>query len=115
MNIEVNTATANIKYIRVSNYKLEKILSQIRGKLYKDAIKILKYIPQKSSFIIWKALYSAVSNGEHLLNAKKDDFIICEAYANKGSILKRVRPRAKGKAFQIQKKMSHLTIKVKKI
>ncbi len=115
MNNEINIATANIKYIRISSFKLEKILSQIRGKLYKDAINILKYMPQKNSFVIWKALYSAVSNGQHLFNVKKDNFVVYQAYVNKGSILKRVRPRAKGKAFQIQKKISHLTIKVKKI
>ena len=106
------TVSATSKYIRISPTKVDVIISKIRGKTYKEALQILKYLPQKSGAIVWQTLYSAVSNATNNLDLEKEKLIITEAYVNQGPILKRVRPRAQGRAFSIQKKMSHVTIKV---
>lgn len=109
------TVTATSKYIRISPTKVDVIISKIRGKSYKEALQILKYLPQKSGAIVWQTLYSAVSNATNNFDLEKENLIITEAYVNQGPILKRVRPRAQGRAFAIQKKMSHVTIKVAEI
>ena len=106
------TVSATSKYIRISPTKVDVIISKIRGKTYKEALQILKYLPQKSGAIVWQTLYSAVSNATTNFDLEKEKLIITEAYVNQGPILKRVRPRAQGRAFSIQKKMSHVTIKV---
>ena len=112
MNKVKETVSATSKYIRISPTKVDVIISKIRGKSYKEALQILKYLPQKSGAIVWQTLYSAVSNATNNFDLEKENLIITEAYVNQGPILKRVRPRAQGRAFAIQKKMSHVTIKV---
>jgi len=104
--------SATSKYIRISPTKVDVIISKIRGKSYKEALRILKYLPQKAGAIVWQTLYSAISNATNNLNLEKKNLIVSEAFVNQGPILKRMRPRAKGRAFAIQKKMSHITIRV---
>jgi large subunit ribosomal protein L22 len=104
--------SATSKYIRISPTKVNLIIDKIRGKTYKEALQILKYLPQKAGSIVWQTLYSAVSNATNNFDLSKDKLIIKEAFVNKGPILKRMRPRAQGRAFLILKKMSHITIKV---
>jgi large subunit ribosomal protein L22 len=113
MNKQEISATS--KYIRISPSKVNLILKKIRGKSYKEALQILKYLPQKAGAIVWQTLYSAVSNATNNFDLEKENLIISEAYVNQGPILKRMRPRAKGRAFSIQKKMAHLTIKVSEL
>lgn len=98
------------KYLRISPSKLDKILKQIRGKTYVEAVKYLKDIPQKSGLSIWKNLRSAGADAEHNFKIQKETTYISTAFVNRASILKRIQPRAKGKAFKIEKKFSHLTI-----
>ena len=104
--------SATSKYIRISPTKVDLIIKQIRGKTYKQALQILKYLPQKSGAIVWQTLYSAVSNATNNFDLQKENLIISEAFVNQGPILKRMRPRAQGRAFAIQKKMCHVTIRV---
>ena len=104
--------SATSKYIRISPSKVNVIISKIRGKSYKEALQILKYLPQKAGAIVWQTLYSAVSNATHNFDFEKENLIISEAFVNQGPILKRMRARAKGKGAAIQKKMSHITIRV---
>jgi len=112
MENQKQTVSATSKYIRISPSKVDLIIKKIRGKSYKEALQILKYLPQKAGAIVWQTLYSAVSNATNNFDLEKEKLIITEAYVNHGPILKRMRPRAKGRAFGIQKKMTHLTIKV---
>ena len=107
--------SATSKYIRISPTKLDVILAKIRGKSYKEALHILKYLPQKAGAIVWQTLYSAISNATNNFDLVKENLIIKEAYVNQGPILKRMRPRAQGRAYAIQKKMSHVTIRVTEI
>jgi large subunit ribosomal protein L22 len=107
---KVVSATSN--YIRISPTKINVIIAKIRGKTYKEALQILRFLPQKAGAIVWQTLYSAVCNATHNLQCVKERLIIQEAFVNQGQILKRMRPRAQGRAFAIQKKVSHITISV---
>jgi len=112
---EIISATS--KYIRISPTKIDLIISQIRGKTYKEALQILKYLPQKSGAIVWQTLYSAISNATNNFNYEKENLIIVEAFVNKGPggrQIKRVRFINKGRQAPIEKKMSHITIRVSK-
>jgi large subunit ribosomal protein L22 len=112
MTTEKQIVAATSKYIRISPSKVDLIIAKIRGKTYKEALQILKFLPQKAGSIVWQTLYSAVSNATNNFDLEKENLVIVEAYVNQGPILKRMRPRAKGRAFGLQKKMAHLTIKV---
>ena len=87
------SVSATSKYIRISPTKVNVVISKIRGKTYKEALQILKYLPQKSGAIVWQTLYSAVSNATNNFNLEKENLVITEAYVNQGPILKRMRPR----------------------
>jgi large subunit ribosomal protein L22 len=115
MNKLKKIVSATSKYIRISPSKINLVISKVRGKTYKEALQILKYLPQKSGALVWQTLYSAVSNAINNSNLEKENLIIHEAYVNQGPMLKRMRPRARGRAFAIQKKMSHITVKVTEI
>jgi len=106
------TIIVQTKFIHISFTKLNLILNKIKGKTYIESLNILKYLPQKATYIIWQTLYSAISNAINNYKMNKEFIIISEFYVNKGPILKRMRPRAKGKADTIKKKLSHLTIKL---
>lgn len=115
MNKEKEIVSATSKYIRVSPTKIDNIIVKIRGKSYKEALQILKYIPQKAGDIVWQTLYSAVSNAVNNFNLGKENLIIKEAYVNQGPILKRMHPRSRGRGFAIEKKISHVTIRVSEV
>lgn len=104
--------SATSKYIRISPSKVDLIISKVRGKTYREALQILKFLPQKAGALIWQTLYSAVSNAIHNFDLEKENLVISEAFVNNGPMLKRMRPRARGRGFAIQKKMSHITIRV---
>lgn len=110
MNDSKAIVSATSKYIRISPTKINVILELVRGKSYKEALVTLKCLPQKAGVIVWQTLYSAVSNAANNFGLEKENLIILRAYVNQGPILKRMQPRAKGRAFKIQKKISHLTI-----
>jgi large subunit ribosomal protein L22 len=109
---------ATSKYIRISPTKIDRIIKQIRGKTYKEALQILKYLPQKSGAIVWQTLYSAISNATNNFNFEKENLMIALAFVNKGPggrQTKRVRFINKGRQAPIEKKVSHITIGVSKI
>lgn len=100
------------KNVRISPTKINKVLLKIRGKSYKDVMTILSNMTHKISYVIWQTVYSAVSNAANNYKISKDKLIIYKAYANLGPILKRIQPRAKGRAFKIEKKTSYIIISV---
>nr|YP_009295943.1 ribosomal protein L22 [Schimmelmannia schousboei]AOM64878.1 ribosomal protein L22 [Schimmelmannia schousboei] len=100
------------KYLRLSTYKVRRILDQIRGKNYKEARLMLQFMPYRPCKTIIKILESAVSN-LNTNSVNKNQIIIEEAFANEGPTLKRFQPRAQGRAFPIHKPTCHITIKLK--
>ena len=98
------------KHVRISPYKVRIVLDIIRGKGYKEAVAILENTPKAASEPIKKVLMSAGANAENNLGLSKDNLFVAECYADQGPTLKRVMPRAQGRAFRILKRTSHITI-----
>ena len=98
------------KFIRISPYKVRIVLDIIRGKSYAQAVAILENTPKSASEPIKKVLMSAAANAENNLGMSKQDLYVAECYADQGPTLKRVMPRAQGRAFRILKRTSHITI-----
>ena len=102
--------SAKLSYARVSVQKACFILDAIRGKDVNTALAILEYNPRYASSIIKKLLLSAIANAENNNGMNPEKLYIEECYANKGPTMKRIRPRAQGRAYRIEKRMSHITI-----
>lgn len=102
--------SAKLSYARVSVQKACFVLDAIRGKNVQTALGILEYSPRYASSIIKKLLESAIANAENNNGMNAENLYIAECYANKGPTMKRVRPRAQGRAYRIEKRMSHITI-----
>lgn len=101
------------KYLRLSPNKVRRILDQIRGKNYQEAILMLEFMPYKACKIIKKILESAGNNAIKDNRTDRKKLIIKQAFANEGPKLKRFQPRAQGRAFPIHKPTCHITITVK--
>lgn len=108
----MKVSSATTRYIRIGPTKFERLLSKIRGQSYKEAMDVLKSTHEKVAAVIWKTVYSATSSAREKYKCKRESLLISEAFINNGPMLKRMRPRAKGRAAAIQKKFSHLTIRV---
>ena len=102
--------SAKLSYARVSVTKACFVLDAIRRKDVKTALAILDYNPRYASQITAKLLRSAIANAENNNGMDADRLYIEECYANKGPTMKRIRPRAQGRAYRIEKRMSHITI-----
>ena len=100
------------KYVRMSPRKVRRVLDQIRGKSYREALIILEFMPYKACEPIIKVLRSAVANAEHNNGLDPADLVISEAFTDAGPTLRRFRPRAQGRAYQIRKPTCHITIAV---
>ena len=109
---KIKKAIAHGNYIRGSASKVRRVLDQIRGKSYRDALIMLEFMPYRSTEPITKVLRSAVANAEHNLGMDPSTLIISSASANMGPAMKRYRPRAQGRAFAIKKQTCHITISV---
>ncbi len=105
-----NSVRAVAKYVRISPFKVRIVLNIIRGKSYKEALAILENTPKAASLPIKKVLMSAGANAENNKGLSKDDLFVAACFADQGPTLKRVRPRAQGRAFRILKRTSHITI-----
>ena len=108
----IKTAKAHGNYVRGSASKVRRVLDQIRGKSYRDALIMLEFMPYRSTEPITKVLRSAVANAEHNLGMDPSTLIINSASADIGPVMKRFRPRAQGRAFAIKKQTCHITISV---
>ena len=106
-------AKAYLKYARISPRKVQYVLNLIRGKDTKTALAILKNTPKAASEHLIKLLKSAVANAEHNFNMDASNLYISECFVCPGPTLKRVMPRAQGRAFRILKRTSHVTMAVK--
>ena len=105
-------AKAHIKYARISPRKVKIVCDLVRGKDTKTAKAILTQTPKAASELMLKLLSSAVANAENNFGMDPDNLYISETYANPGPILKRIMPQARGRAFRINKRSSHITIVV---
>jgi large subunit ribosomal protein L22 len=106
-------ARAIAKYIRISPLKVNFICNEIRGKQVDEALSILRFTPKKGAKVLEKVLNSAIANAENNFNMDRDKLYVAEAYANDGPQLKRWRPKARGMAYPILKRSSHIGVTVK--
>ncbi len=102
--------SAKLSYARVSVQKACFVLDAIRGKDVTTAKAILEYNPRYASSIIKKLLDSAIANAENNNGMNPENLYIAECFANKGPTMKRIHPRAQGRAYRIEKRVSHITI-----
>ena len=102
--------SAKLSYARVSVTKACFVLDAIRGKDVQTALAILEYNPRYASSLVKKLLQSAIANAENNNGMSRDNLYVAECYANKGPTMKRIQPRAQGRAYRIEKRMSHITV-----
>jgi large subunit ribosomal protein L22 len=108
-------SVARVRHIRVTPMKARRVVNMIRGKQATEALAILKFAPQGASEPVYKLVASAIANAR--VKADKDnqhldeqDLYIAKAFVDEGATLKRFQPRAQGRAFQILKRTSHITV-----
>jgi len=106
-------ARAVARYLRVSPFKARQVADLIRGKDVDEAIGILRFVNKKSAPMIHKVLKSAIANAEHNYDMDADSLYISEIYVDEGPIIKRMRPRAYGRADIRRHRTSHITVVVR--
>lgn len=103
---------AKLRGAQMSAQKARLVADQIRGKRVEQALTILTYSDKKAAHIVKKVLDSAIANAEHNEGADIDELRVSTIFVDEGMTLKRIRPRAKGRADRISKRTCHITIKV---
>ena len=101
--------SAKLSFARMSVQKACFVLDAIRGKDVETALAIVTYNPRYASSVVEKLLNSAIANAENN-GMNRSNLYVAECYANKGPTMKRIHPRAQGRAYRIEKRMSHITI-----
>ena len=104
--------TAKAKRLRLSPQKARLVADQIRGKRVDDAINILSFAPQKAAGLVRKVLESAIANAENNEGADVAELKVSAILVDAGVTMKRIRPRAKGRADRILKRTCHITVSV---
>ena len=102
--------SAKLSYARVSVQKACFVLDAVRGKDVETALAILQYNPRYASSLIKKLIESAAANAENNNGMNRDNLYVAECFANKGPTMKRIHPRAQGRAYRIERRMSHITV-----
>ncbi len=100
------------RHIRMSPQKVRLVLDTIRGKPVGEALNILRFLPHKATLPVAKVLRSASANAENNFNLDPDELVVLRVFADESRTLKRYRPRARGRANQILKRSSHVTVVV---
>ena len=103
---------AKLRFARISPQKCRLVADQVRGKPVAQALQILEFSPKKASHIVRKLLESAIANAENNEGADVDELKVDRIMVDEGPTMKRFKPRAKGRADQILKRTSHITISV---
>lgn len=104
--------TAKHKGARISAQKARLVVDQIRGKTVDEALQILSYSPKKAAHLVKKVLESAIANAEHNNGFDIDELKVATAFIDEGMTMKRIKPRAKGRADRILKRSCHITVRV---
>ena len=110
--LKSNEVRAVSKYVRMGPNKIRRILREIKGKSYEEALLMLEFLPYSACEPIIKVLRSAAANAKNNLGFDEYKLVVKEAYANQWPVMKRFRPRAQGRAYRILKPTSHITIVV---
>ena len=103
---------AKLKGARISAQKARLVADQVRGKPVEEALSLLEFTPKKAAHIVKKILDSAIANAENNEGADVDELKVSSIFVDEGMTMKRLRPRAKGRADRIFKRSCHITVKV---
>jgi len=104
------TAKAHVKNVRVTPRKMRLVVDLVRGKKVEEALSILSVARKRGVPIVEKLILSARANAVNNHNMKEDSLYVHQIYVNEGATLKRIRPRARGRADRIMKRVSHTTV-----
>lgn len=113
LGIGKDEGRAVVRYAKISSRKAKLVIDLIRNKGLDEAYAILKYTPRNASEILYKLLKSAEANAVNNNQLNRDNLYVSEVYAEQGPTLKRIMPRAQGRAFRIRKRTSHITVVLK--
>ncbi|NUY57640.1 50S ribosomal protein L22 [Salinivibrio sp. MA351] len=105
-------AIAKHRFARISPQKARLVADQVRGKDVAQALELLTFSDKKAADLVKKVLESAIANAEHNEGADIDDLSVAKVFVDEGPIMKRIMPRAKGRADRILKRSSHITVVV---
>jgi large subunit ribosomal protein L22 len=113
--LEPARARATAKHVHMSPTKVRRVVALIKGRPLQEALDILRFSPQAAARPLFKVVASAAANAENNLELDRDTLVVSAAYADEGPTLKRIRPRAQGRAYRIRKRTSHITVEVESV
>jgi large subunit ribosomal protein L22 len=113
--LTTNMARAQARFVRVTPQKARRVIDLIRGMSATDAQALLRFAPQAASEPIGKVLDSAIANASNNYNLDPRTLVVSQAFVDEGPTMKRFRPRAQGRASQILKRTSHITVIVESV
>src|SRR3954452_18191746 len=112
---ETPTARATARFVRVTPMKARRVVHLIGSRPTSEALALLQFAPQAASEPVAKVVASAVANAEHNLRLDPEALVVSAAYVDEGPTLKRIRPRAQGRAYRINKRTCHITVEVSEV
>ena len=108
-------ARAVARYVRMSPTKVRRVIALVKGRPLQEALDILRFSPQAAAEPVYKVIASAAANAENNLSIDRDTLVVALLTADEGPTLKRIRPRAQGRAYRIRKRTSHITAEVESV
>ena len=115
LGLQTPVARATARFVRVTPMKARRVVDMIRYLPTDEALALLRFAPQTASEPVAKVVASAVANAEHNLRLDPAALVVSAAFVDEGPTLKRIRPRAQGRAFRINKRTSHITVEVSEV
>ncbi|MFC5992669.1 50S ribosomal protein L22 [Pseudonocardia hispaniensis] len=110
--LELPRAFARARFVHMSPTKVRRVVELIRGRTVQEALSVLRFSPQAAAEPVAKVVASAAANAQNNFDMDPDTLVVATAYVDEGPTLKRIRPRAQGRAYRIRKRTSHITIEV---
>jgi large subunit ribosomal protein L22 len=103
-------AKAVARYVRIAPRKVRPVVDLIRGKSVEEALAVLRFTPDRAARVVAKVVQSAAANAEHNLELPRDSLRVARAYVDHGPTMRRLQPRARGRADIIRRRSSHITV-----
>nr|YP_009379653.1 ribosomal protein L22 [Hydrangea petiolaris]ARQ81886.1 ribosomal protein L22 [Hydrangea petiolaris]WOK78022.1 ribosomal protein L22 [Hydrangea petiolaris]WOK78110.1 ribosomal protein L22 [Hydrangea petiolaris]WOK78198.1 ribosomal protein L22 [Hydrangea petiolaris]WOK78374.1 ribosomal protein L22 [Hydrangea petiolaris] len=103
------------QHISMSAHKARRVIDQIRGRSYEETLMILELMPYRACYPIFKLVYSAAANASYNLGSNEANLVISKAEVNEGTIVRKLKPRARGRSYAIKRPTCHISIVVKDI
>lgn len=103
------------QYLSMSAHKARRVIDQIRGRSYEETLMILELMPYRACYPIFKLVYSAAANASYNMDSNESNLVISKAEVSEGTIVKKLKPRARGRSFPIKRPTCHISIVVKDI